>query len=539
MKVQLRTLVALDFLQAASCGIFIEGGNGILRNGEAGLSIKLHKKFLKRKKDAIISLKVVNNGKKAVRINSLIVADLEISTPEFTQVLENGWGQSSFSGYKKISDRTKKKRLFLQRDQNPFSFNPQFGYVRNSIISEWYTELIGEGLSIVIGAITTQFAFSQIFVKQEKQQLKLRLSCQLDGFILKPGQTVQSELFAVLAGLPTETLNRFALLLKKYSGPRKLPKSFSGFCSAYYHQGNKVGEDDVLKELSIIDTWPNNKRFDYFQIDAGYSVWGDWLESRNSFPLGMKQVTFAIKKRGMKAGIWLAPFVASPYSNLYKKHPEWFLKNKKGEAFEGRLTSPFDILPMSKLRVLDVTQLAVQRHLAKVIKYFVRQGFEFLKLDFLYPVCFSTNYHKTMTRVQALRLGLNIIKKAAGKKVCLMSGISQLSPLVGLVDSVRIGMDTTNPYSYHKWFISRFVNEWMLRENLRNAKSRQFLNNRVWLNDVDCLVTSPKSGLSQKLIDEHHIYIKKYGGSRWFGDSLVSLSKINYKKYIANFFRVK
>ena len=72
---------------------------------------------------------------------------------------------------------------------------------------------------------------------------------------------------------------------------------------------------------------------DIFQIDDGYqTATGDWLSiDFKKFPHGMKAEADAIHKKGMLAGLWLAPFGAQFTSNILKTHPEWFIKDQKGK----------------------------------------------------------------------------------------------------------------------------------------------------------------------------------------------------------------
>lgn len=265
---------------------------------------------------------------------------------------------------------------------------------------------------------------------------------------LKPGEETFPETIDIILGSKEQSLESFANLLRDLNEVKFSFKPPSGLCRAYYYQGNKVNKQYILEQLEAIDRIPGKLGLDYIQIDAGYSPLGDWLDTKSQFPRGMEFIVGEIKKRGLKAGIWISPFVASPQSKIFKIHNNWFLKDNSGNDFEARFTSPFDFLPPLQFRVLDVTNPEVKKYLTKIIRQFVKWGFELIKIDFTYPVGFCTNYQQPMTRVQAIREGFKTIRKAAGNKVHIMSGITQLSPLVGLVDSVRVGFDTLNPFVY-------------------------------------------------------------------------------------------
>jgi alpha-galactosidase len=68
-----------------------------------------------------------------------------------------------------------------------------------------------------------------------------------------------------------------------------------------------------------------------FVIDDGWqSSYGDWTIDAKKFPQGLKPVFDHIKARGMKPGLWISVASASRNSEVYKKHPEWFVKDKNG-----------------------------------------------------------------------------------------------------------------------------------------------------------------------------------------------------------------
>ena len=77
--------------------------------------------------------------------------------------------------------------------------------------------------------------------------------------------------------------------------------------------------------------------FDVLQVDDGWQVSvGDW-EANAKFPSGMAALAEKIKSTGRKAGLWLAPLIAVKSSRLFREHPDWFLKDEKGNFAFGRI----------------------------------------------------------------------------------------------------------------------------------------------------------------------------------------------------------
>ena len=101
-----------------------------------------------------------------------------------------------------------------------------------------------------------------------------------------------------------------------------------GYTSWYNHYQNI----DEEKLTSVIDSLDD--RFQLFQIDDGYETYvGDWLDvDSNKFPNGLEPIVDKIHKKGLKAGIWLAPFVAERESKLFKEHPDWIAQVENGDV---------------------------------------------------------------------------------------------------------------------------------------------------------------------------------------------------------------
>ena len=71
-----------------------------------------------------------------------------------------------------------------------------------------------------------------------------------------------------------------------------------------------------------------------FQLDDGYQrAIGDWLDTNERFPSGVEGIAAAIAASGRTPGLWLAPFLAAPGSELARRHPEWLARAPAGDGF--------------------------------------------------------------------------------------------------------------------------------------------------------------------------------------------------------------
>jgi len=66
------------------------------------------------------------------------------------------------------------------------------------------------------------------------------------------------------------------------------------------------------------------------------------------FPHDLEPIVEKIHKKGYKAGIWLAPFVAETKSKLFQEHPEFFKTNKGKPIKAGGNWSGFYALDLEK-----------------------------------------------------------------------------------------------------------------------------------------------------------------------------------------------
>ncbi len=521
-------------IDGSNFGITISDGEGFKFLNHSEQNIEIERIEEKYNGNKIISLRVRNTSKSPINIYSFVVSDFLISDERPVQIMENNWLQCSEVSYKGLDYHTKRNKGFLQRDQNPYSFLDKYGYVKGSIISEWFTTIRFNNKSLFIGAVTTANQFSQIYIKNGKSNLSIRVTCQYDGLILNPGQVIKSEKIFFKVGEEEGIQKDFAKSLAHYMNVKKVSSPISAMCCSYYWNGNKITDEIVNKELDAIQSLPTKLNLDYIQFDAGYTKYfGDWLDYEERFPDGFVGILSKIKQMGYSAGIWLSPFSINPGTKLHDHHKSWLLHDGYKKHFEGRWTSPFDTLSdYIDLEVLDPTNDEVKKYLKEVLLHFKDLGFTLFKLDFMYPVCLSNSYSKPVTRAQALREGMEYIREILGDECLILSGITQLSSVVGIADYVRTGIDTMNPFVKSLPGLKSWVNNLMLENNIKESNLRLFLNGVVWRADPDCLVFTNNTGLDENLIKKHKQFALENNMSLWIGDSVSQMDDQNSRKMI-------
>ena len=272
-------------------------------------------------------------------------------------------------------------------------------------------------------------------------------------------------------------------------GARVPARTPIGWCSWYYYF-TRVRETDVVDNVEALRRLRERVRCDYVQVDDGYQrAIGDWLEPNEKFPHGMRWLAQRIRAAGFDAGIWLAPFLARPESQLMQARPDWFLRAERG-GLRAACWNPAWSLGRPAY-ALDTTRDDVCDWLRELARTIVEQwGFRILKLDFLYAAALpGVRANPDLTRAEALRRGLEAIREGAGPDAFLLGCGCPLGPAIGIVDGMRIGADVA-PF-WDNW-ISRGPNRGRhgvaTEHALRNILTRAFMHRRLWLNDPDCLM---------------------------------------------------
>jgi alpha-galactosidase len=165
-------------------------------------------------------------------------------------------------------------------------------------------------------------------------------------------------------------------------------------------------------------------------------------------------------------------------SAVLRDHPEFALKAISGETL---LVDTW----LGPCAVLDCSHGGAAEWLRTTIATVVGEwGYTLLKLDalaFAAQTADRTRYHaRGTTALGNVRLGLEIIRQAAGEDVFLLGCTCHFGPAIGLVDAMRVGPDVKATWS-DKTRPS-------VRHAMRMSMARNWMHRRWWLNDPDCLV---------------------------------------------------
>ena len=246
--------------------------------------------------------------------------------------------------------------------------------------------------------------------------------------------------------------------------------------SSWYNRYQNIDESCIRSDLEACAGML--QRGDLFQIDDGWEPKvGDWLApDAVKFPHGLKPLVEDIHSRGLRAGLWLAPFGCQKGSEILKEHPDWMVKGPDGKPW-------YCGVNWGGFYSLDIDVPEVRDYIRRVFRLVLDEwGFDLVKLDFLYGAApFGS---ETESRAGRMIRALDFLREVCGDKLILGCGVPMM-PAFGRVDYCRIGCDVGLDWD-GSWLMQQTHRERVsTRQSLQNTVFRRQLNGRAFGNDPD------------------------------------------------------
>ncbi len=364
-----------------------------------------------------------------------------------------------------------------------------YSWRKGHVSSQWFTLLShrSKGPSLLLGFQGSHRHFSSISI--DRHSGLLSAAAITKGLEIPPGGSFHlHSLVAIFGDTPHQCLKRYLDIYTNDMPPRTRRISLWGSWYAGFY--DRFTSRDLYENLDLMTPKDRPALVEYFQIDDGYQkALGDWLETKMNLPDGLKAFAQEVHKRGLRPGIWLAPFAISRDSSVFQNHPDWLVSNANGRPriaglMPGRMT-------LRPYYALDLTRPQVQQWLATLFQTLVEWGFRLFKLDYLAAGALQGHrFDQQCTSAQAYTLGLSIIRKAVGD-LPLMGALAPLLAGVGWMDMQRISTDTSFAGNSWQKRAQRLLGDPItpcVRNNIRNNLTRAFFDGRIWTNDCDALV---------------------------------------------------
>ena len=257
-----------------------------------------------------------------------------------------------------------------------------------------------------------------------------------------------------------------------------------GWCS-WYHYFHTITEDALRANLRELASMRSEFPIEVVQLDDGFQAGlGDWDETNEKFPSGLKKIAAEIRDAGFAAGLWTAPFLAARDSRIMRANPAWFIRHESGGPTRAGYNPNWTKDEDKYAYAMDPSHPAFRDHLSSLFRKLVHEfGYSYLKLDFLYAAAAEGQRHDgSLTRAETLRAGLDAVREGAGEDAFILGCGCPLGTAIGVVDGMRIGPDVS-PY----WG-SGGAGDPSTVHALDAIIARSFMHRRLWLNDPDCLM---------------------------------------------------
>lgn len=379
--------------------------------------------------------------------------------------------------------------------------------------------------SMVIGYTKTQNSLGRLQVlKNNNQDLSLIVESVFNpGFTLGKSQKISSDKCIIVLGSdPYSALESYAAEIARETV--KTPSHIvNGWCNWFYTL-DAFDEKEILRNASFASKILKPYGLEYIQIDEGFqTTHGEW-QSNNRFPHGLKWLCDSIKVLGLKPGIWLAPFVISENSVVYKNHPEWLIQDENG--------TPKRIGPWPneetdwyksenpKRYCLDISQPDAEKWYAALVDTVANLwGFEMIKVDFVAWTVFSANrfHNPSASPAQVYSKAMEIMRKVAGENCHILDCGPGLINFKN-INSMRIEYDQNYGYATEAWK-QYFEGP---SSSAGAAGKRYYFHDKIWVNDIDhiCLDLLPTLNAQAAAT-----LIALSGGNVISGDRLMDLSE--------------
>ena len=350
--------------------------------------------------------------------------------------------------------------------------------------AEGRVEMFGDQITAIRGGDKT---LCMTFETSDRQSTEFVYTIENDGAvskilaggefncILRSGETTYSEWVGIdVRDDALAAIDDFAKRKAKRYNARVVHKKPSVFCTWYYY-GTDVTSHDVFTNLDVI--YQKKLPFTCVQVDMGWEdYYGDW-NPNSQFPCGMREIAEKIRGKGIDAGLWTCPFIADAHSELFREHPEYFLKHNDGSLA---------LFPMTGINypVLDLANPAVLELIENWYREFASWGYNYHKLDFTraFPILRNIDcYDKHKTVTEAYVDAMKAIRRGVGEDAYILLCGGLFDPVIGLVDGQRSGSDVKS-----MWIDSDGKNP-KIPFTVKQNVLRYFMND-WWHNDPDALM---------------------------------------------------
>ena len=358
-------------------------------------------------------------------------------------------------------------------------------------------------------------------------------SCNFAGYSLKPGEAISSEKFFLgFYDSPFEGLEKYAALAGREMKVR-LPQSVPlGWCSWYAYR-LKIGEEEILKNARCIRKRFPGFDFSYIQVDHGWQykdICGQWTETNERFPHGLKWLSKRLNRMGYRPGLWLGLFTVLESSPVFREHPEYMIQDRCGKPLE--MPYRWSWPPKERIYYLDPTHPGARRFIKKFLMELRKSGIRYWKIDFTWGIADNSPeavYHdrNAVKGAEVYRRGLALVSQTL-KNDYIYWCSNPINLGFGMGSTSMSACDIGNTgFSLDRNVEGRTENLDYFRRNATTLISRYFLHRKLILLNPDVAEAGLPGDTEEARIRISLVALS--GGQVFLGDSLPSLAEERWK----------
>ena len=395
--------------------------------------------------------------------------DLGVDQPR-TKIYRNGWHGDATSRVIGLTEP------HLENSEDDAAWGDARVELKGLVRSSLVTQIAGKGFYLTAGFLSAKRQDGILSTALRSSILGPAFSAAAvaDGKPIAPGRRYFSEpLYVSFATDYAQAFSDYASLLAERMEARRFPEELTGWSSRHcYYEG--VTESDVIANVDWLSFNRERAHLSAAMVEDGWEAdIGDWLQASDRFPRGMKALADDIRGAGLIPGISLSPFVASETSSVYRRNPDWFVKDADGA---GRIVHH---VRGKDVHALDLTNPYVLGHIADFIgKISHDWGYDCVTIDLVHlGAARGARRDNTKTRAQVVRRGLEIVRQHLKKDAYLIGCHVPFGSGLGIVDAMRVSADVSPNWSGD---VGVLASSWAL--------TRWWMHGLLWHNHPGCII---------------------------------------------------
>ena len=268
-----------------------------------------------------------------------------------------------------------------------------------------------------------------------------------DGKLVSDNNEIDFEKIIVLRGDNwASLLDQYGKLIFQENKKRELKPDavFSGWATWDYYVRDFTSKDvdDNIKGLKALKTGNAN----LIQLDGGWwSQRGDYDQTKEGYD--MQEVVDNIVDNGYNVGLHFDGFRGDLRSDVYKEHPEYFLKDFDGSTRKHiSVRGNGDTLACN---FFDYSNPEARLYIKKMVKNMRdKWHVKYFKVDFMrFGMEPGVPFVKGTTPAERFHLGVSAIREAIGEENYFLGCSAIFGPTFGHIDGLRTGGDIFPTYS--------------------------------------------------------------------------------------------